>query len=468
MPHGTSLGVTQESTEKIIRMLKQEQAIDGVVMVNGFDLLTGVQSPNNAFFFIALKPWAERDPDTQNATALSAKLREKLNAIQTGGVAFTMTPPPIPGVGASSDVTLMLEDRAGKGDEYLAAQTADFVAAVSQLPEVAAVQNMMAADTPQYLLTLNVEKALSQGVDPDAAFDTLQTFLGSSFINYFNIYGYQYRVYMQADADARMQVDELRRFYLPGAEGAQVPLDALVDIKYTYGPEFLIRQNMYNASMLNIAGAAGVSSTQVMQALENEFARTMPSDMGYSYSGMSFQEKKAEQGISLAAIFALSGAFAFLLLASLYESWSLPVAIALSVPVAILGAMATLWVGGQELDLYAEIGLIMLIGLAAKNAILVVEFAQDRLAEGMPLLQATLAGAAARLRPILMTSLAFILGCIPLALATGPGAEARRSVGITVIGGMSVATFVGIFFIPFCYYLIARIRQGRQVKGKVG
>lgn len=468
MPHGTSLGVTQQSTEKIIRMLKQERAIEGVVMVNGFDLLTGVQSPNNAFFFIALKPWAERDPDTQNATALSAKLRQKLNALQTGGVAFTMTPPPIPGVGASSDVTLMLEDRAGKGDEYLAAQTADFVAAVSQLPEVAAVQNMMAADTPQYLLTLNVEKALSQGVDPDAAFDTLQTFLGSSFINYFNIYGYQYRVYMQADADARMQVDELRRFYLPGAEGAQVPLDALVDIKYTYGPEFLIRQNMYNASMLNIAGAAGVSSTQVMQALENEFARTMPSDMGYSYSGMSFQEKKAEQGISLAAIFALSGAFAFLLLASLYESWSLPVAIALSVPVAILGAMATLWVGGQELDLYAEIGLIMLIGLAAKNAILVVEFAQDRLAEGMPLLQATLAGAAARLRPILMTSLAFILGCIPLALATGPGAEARRSVGITVIGGMSVATFVGIFFIPFCYYLIARIRQGRQVKGEVG
>ena len=226
MPHGTSLGVTQQSTEKIIRMLKQEQAIDGVVMVNGFDLLTGVQSPNNAFFFIALKPWEERDPNTQNATALSAKLRQKLNALQTGGVAFTMTPPPIPGVGASSDVTLMLEDRAGKGDEYLAAQTADFVAAVSQLPEVAAVQNMMAADTPQYLLTLNVEKALSQGVDPDAAFDTLQTFLGSSFINYFNIYGYQYRVYMQADAAARMQVEELSRFYLPGAGGAQVPLDA--------------------------------------------------------------------------------------------------------------------------------------------------------------------------------------------------------------------------------------------------
>ena len=210
--------------------------------------------------------------------------------------------------------------------------------------------------------------------------------------------------------------------------------------------------------MLNVAGAEGYSGTQVMQALEEVFAETMPSDMGYSYSGMSYQVQKAAQGVSLAGIFAVSGAFAFLLLASLYESWALPVSIVLSVPVAIAGALCTLWCFGMQLDLYAEIGLIMLIGLAAKNAILVVEFAQDRLAEGMPLLQATLAGAAARLRPILMTSFAFILGCIPLALASGPGAMARRSVGITVIGGMSVATLLGVFFIPFCYYCVARCR----------
>ena len=196
-----------------------------------------------------------------------------------------------------------------------------------------------------------------------------------------------------------------------------------------------------------------------MSALESAFARTMPNDMGYSYTGMSYQEKKAAQGVSLGGIFAISGLFAFLLLSSLYESWSLPLSIALSVPLAIVGALATLWLTRMPLDLYAEIGLIMLIGLAAKNAILVVEFAQDRRAEGMPLLQATLAGAEARLRPILMTSLAFILGCVPLALATGPGAEARQSVGITVIGGMCVATFIGVFFIPFCYYLVARLRK---------
>ncbi len=459
MPHGTSLGVTEQSSRAIIQALLKEPAIDGVVMVNGFNLLTGVQSPNNAFFFITLKPWSERDAAGASAAALSQRLRTVFNSMNTGGIAFTMTPPPIPGVGASSDVSFMLEDRAGKGAAYLAEQTSAFIAAASACPEVAAVQNLMAADTPQYIITLNVDKALAQGVEPSAAMDTLQTFLGSSFVNYFNLYGYQYQVFMQAEADSRMNVEELSNFYLPGTNGAQVPLDALVDVRFSSGPEFLIRQNMYNASMLNVSAAPGVSSAQVMSALESAFYRTMPTDMGFSYTGMSYQVQKAAQGVSLPMMLGLSGAFAFLLLASLYESWSLPLSIVLSVPVAILGAFATLWVCGMDLNLYAQIGLIMLIGLAAKNAILVVEFAQDRLAEGMPLLQATLAGASARLRPILMTSLAFIFGCLPLAFATGPGAEARRSVGITVIGGMSVATFIGIFFIPFCYYCIARLRR---------
>ena len=459
MPYGSSLALTEQGSARIIDMLKQESAIDGVLMVNGFNLLTGVQSPNNAFFFIALKPWNQREPASQGAAALSSRISRQLDSLNTGGIAFTMTPPPIPGVGATSDVSFMLEDRAGRGAEYLAQQTADFVAAASARPEIASVQNLMAADTPQYFLRFNVPKALSQGVDPDAALASLQTFLGSAFVNYFNLYGYQYQVYMQADAASRMNIQELDKFYLPGADGSQVPLNALVDVQFTYGPEFLIRQNMYNASMLNVAAARGYTGEQVMSALEETFAATMPDDMGYSYSGMSYQEKKAAQGVSLGGMFAISGVFAFLLLASLYESWSLPVSIVLSVPIAILGAVCTLWGAGMELDLYAEIGLIMLIGLAAKNAILVVEFAQDRLAEGIPLLQATLAGAEARLRPILMTSFAFILGCIPLALASGPGAEARQSVGITVIGGMCVATFIGVFFIPFCYYCVARCRK---------
>ncbi len=459
LPPGGSLGVTEQGTEKIVQLLRDEPAVKGVVMVNGFNLLTGVQSPNNAFFFITLRDWAERNPATQSATALTTSLRSRLNDLVTGGIGTIIMPPPIPGVGATSDVTFMLEDRAGRGSDYLAQQASAFTLALADCPQIAAVQNFQAADTPQYIITLDSAKALSQGVNLTAAYDTLQTFLGSSFINYFNIYGYQYPVYMQADAPARMQIEQLRELYLPGANGSEVPLDSLVNVRFTYGPQFIMRQNMYNAAMLNVVAAPGYTSAQVMQALESAFARTMPGDMGYSYSGMSYQQQKAARGMSLAGIFAISGVFAYLLLAALYESWVLPLTIILSVPVAILGALCTLWLGGLQLDLYAEIGLIMLIGLAAKNAILVVEFAQDRLAEGLPLLQATLAGAQARLRPILMTSFAFILGCVPLALATGPGAEARRSIGTTVIGGMSAATLIGILFIPFCYYLIAAMRK---------
>lgn len=459
LPQGAALDATERGTRQVVDMLLQQSGIDGVLMVNGFDLITGVQSSNNAFFFVALKPWAERKLPAQSAAALAADVAERMNTLNTGGIGFTMVPPPIPGVGATSAVTFMLEDRAGRGPAYLAEQTSAFIAAASRCPQIAAVQNMMAFDAPQYFLKVDVEKALSQGVDPDAVYRTLQAFLGSSFVNYFNDFGYQYPVYMQADAPFRMQVEQLNTFYLPAVDGSQVPLDSLVQVRRSFGPQFMLRQNMYNAAMLNVSAAPGYTAQQAMDALEDTFARCMPQDMGYSYSGMSYQEQKAAQGVSLGAIFALSGVFTFLLLAALYESWSLPWAIGLSVPIAILGAFVALWITGMPLNLYAKIGLIMLTGLAAKNAILVVEFAQNRRAEGMPLLQATLAGAAERLRPILMTSLAFILGCVPLALATGPGAVARQSVGITVIGGMCVATFVGIFFIPFCYYCVARLRR---------
>lgn len=459
MPSGSSLEVTEQGTAQVVELLKRNQAVSGVVMVNGFNLLTGVQSPNNAFFFITLRPWSERRGTAQGAADLARWLRNELNAMPTGGIGTAIMPPPIPGVGATSDITLMLEDHEGRGSQYLAAQVAAFTRALVPYPAIGGVQNFLAADTPQYFIKMNTQKALTAGVDLDAAYSTLQTFLGSSFINYFNLYGYQYPVYMQAEADARMQVEQLKRFYLPGANGSEVPLDALVDVNFTYGPEYIMRQNMYNAAMLNVSAAEGYTGAEVMKQLESCFERSMPAGMGYSYSGMSYQQKKAAEGISLAGVFAISGVFAYLLLAALYESWLLPLSIVLSVPVAIAGAFLTLLLTGQELDLYAEIGLIMLIGLAAKNAILVVEFADERRKEGMNLLRATLAGAEARLRPILMTSFAFILGCIPLALAEGPGAEARRSIGITVIGGMCAAAFVGVFFIPFCYHLVAVLRK---------
>lgn len=462
MPQGSSLEVTEAAGRQVTQLLESMPAVRGVVMVSGFDLMTGVQSPGNAFFFIDLIPWAERNPDTESAAALAAELRRRMEQTDTGGIGFAMLPPPIPGVGTSSDVTLMLEDRSGRGTAYLREQTAAFIAAVSQRPEVAAVQNFMADDSPQYLVKLDTDRALAQGVNPDEAYTTLQTFLGSMVINYFNLYGYQYRVCMQADAPSRMNIAGMQNFYLPGRDGVQVPLNAVVEVTPVRGPEFLMRRNMYNAAMLDLVAAEGFSSGQVMTAVQEVFERQMPGDMGYSYSGMSYQEQRAAQGLGIGTVFALSGVFAYLLLASLYESWLLPLSVVLSVPVAVLGAVLALFLSGEELNLYAEIGLIMLIGLAAKNAILVVEFAQDRLQGGTTgLLRATLAGARMRLRPILMTCLAFILGCVPLALATGAGAAARQTVGVCVIGGMAAATLVGIFFIPFAYYFTARLRGAR-------
>ena len=458
MPAGASLQVTEQAGQQVVREMLALPGIEGVVMVGGFNLLTGVQSPNNAFFFVDLAPWSQRNPGTQNAAALARTLQQKLNSQASGGLAFTITPPPIPGIGATSDITLMLEDRSGRGESYLHEQTQAFILALQQCPEVAGVQNLMADNTPQYYLHFDADKAITLGVNPEDAYSTLQTFLGSQMLNYFNIYGYQYSVYMQAEAADRMSIEQMSEFYLPGANGAQVPLNVLVDIRQTTGPDFLIRHNMYGASMLNIAAAPGCSGSQVMESIARTFRNSMPGDMGYDYSGMSYQEALSARQIGLGSIFALSAVFAYLLMASLYESWALPLAVFLSVPIALLGAVLALLVGGMQLNLYAEIGLIMLIGLAAKNAILVVEFAQERLNEGLPLLQATLAGARVRLRPILMTSFAFILGCVPLALATGAGAEARQTVGICVIGGMLAATCFGILFIPFAYHLISRLR----------
>ena len=262
---------------------------------------------------------------------------------------------------------------------------------------------------------------------------------------------------MQADAPYRDSIDKLSMFYVRNNEGDPVPLDSVINVTHGWAPEFLIRQNMFNSSQLNVTPAPGYSSGQVMNSLEEVFAQTMPSGMGYDYSGMSYQEKQAQKGITIGMIFAASAVFVFLILASLYESWSLPVAVFMTAPIAILGAFLALWITGLDLNIYSEIGLIVLIALAAKNAILIVEFAVLELRQGTDLLTATLDAARIRLRPILMTSIAFIMGCLPLAVATGAGATARQVVGIGVIGGMMTAVFIGVFFIPSFFYLIAKL-----------
>mgnify|MGYP000692420067 FL=1 len=457
LPDNTSLNVTADTAARIEKIIREDPGVDVVTTVNGFNLISSVQSSSNSFFFISLKPWSERTAPGMTADGIAARLKSRLNAEISSGVAYVVPPPPLPGVGTSGDVTFLLEDRQGIGEKFLAANTSKFIEAAEKRPEIADISNFMSPSNLQYNLNVNTEQATLQNMDVDEIYATIQAYMGSTFLNNFNIYGQEWQVYMQADAPYRDSIDKLSMFYVRNNEGDPVPLNSVINVTHGWAPEFLIRQNMFNSSQLNVTPAPGYSSGQVMNALEEVFAQTMPSGMGYDYSGMSYQEKQAQKGITIGMIFAASAVFVFLILASLYESWSLPVAVFMTAPIAILGAFLALWITGLDLNIYSEIGLIVLIALAAKNAILIVEFAVLELRQGTDLLTATLDAARIRLRPILMTSIAFIMGCLPLAVATGAGAAARQVVGVGVIGGMMTAVFIGVFFIPSFFYLIAKL-----------
>lgn len=456
MPQDTSLNVTEKASAQIEELLKSIPGIENVTTVNGFNLMTFVQSPNNAFFFISLKPWSERSNPGESADALCQRITEEFTRRISSGIAYVFPPPPIPGVGTSGAVTFMLEDRQGKGEAFLNTNTSTFIKAARKHPAIASINNFMTPSILQYKLDVNTEQASLQGVDVADVYNTIQAYMGSIFVNYFNIYGQQWQVYMQADGNYRDSIEKLNLFNVRAGNGDAVPISSVVSAGKTWAPDFLMRQNMYNSSMLNVSPASGYSSGEVMAALEQTFKETMPTGMGYGYSGMSFQEQQASQGLTPGIIFVISSVFVFLILASLYESWSLPLAVFMTVPVALLGSVTALFVFGQELNVYSQIGLIVLIALAAKNAILIVEFAVLEIRQGKPLMEATLDAARIRFRPILMTSFAFTLGCVPLAVASGSGAAARQVVGIGVIGGMLTAVFLGIFLIPSFFHMIAR------------
>ncbi len=304
------------------------------------------------------------------------------------------------------------------------------------------------------------DKALKQGVPVASIYDALQTLLGGSFVNQFNRFGRQWRVFMQADAPNRLTAEDIGRFYVRNNDGTMVPLSALTTVRSITGPEYTQRFNLYRAAQVNGAAAPGYSSGQAMAALEQVAAQVLPREMGYEWSDLSYQEKRAS-GTS-GRIFALSLVFVFLILAALYESWSLPLSVLLSVPVAIFGAFLGLLLRKYDFDVYGQIGLVVLIGLAAKNAILIVEFAKAEFERGGDLVNAAIHGARLRLRPILMTSFAFILGCVPLWLASGAGAASRRILGTVVVAGMLSATLLAIFLIPVLYVIVERLARSEK------
>jgi HAE1 family hydrophobic/amphiphilic exporter-1 len=469
LPDSASLQRTNVAAQRIETMLQQTPGVQYVTSVVGFSLLSYVSTSYNGFFFVTFKPWESRTQRDEQLQAIKFKLNQELRTLPEGS-AFAFSPPAIPGVGTAGGFTLALEDRGGHDTAWLAANVNKFMAAAAQRPEIAGLNTTFLPAVPQQFVAVDRAQAMKLGVAVPDIYRTLQTFMGGAFVNYFNRFGRQWQVYVEGAGQFRNTTEDLNGYYVRNDHGGMVPLSAVAKFEPRLGPEFLMHYNEYPAAQLNGSAAAGYSSAQAMAALQQVFAQTMPKDMGYDYMAMSFQEQKAMQGISPATIFGISLLFVFLILAALYESWSLPFSVLLSVPIAVFGAFGVLllrrmfhlatmpaYMVQLQNDVYAQIGMVMLIGLAAKNAILIVAFAKDEYDKGRPLAAAALDGARLRLRPILMTSFAFIFGVAPLWISSGAGSVARRIMGTTVIGGMIGLSFIAVFFIPVIFYVVERL-----------
>jgi HAE1 family hydrophobic/amphiphilic exporter-1 len=459
LPDGASLQRTREVYSKVDAILAKQPGIRTYNGIAGFSFFTRTAASYTGTGFIGLAPWDDRKTPELQSGAILASINAQFSRIPEARV-FAVAPPAIPGISSAGGFSLMLQDKTGNPYEFLAQNVGRFVAEARKRPELDGVRPIFSPAVPQLFADVDKDKALKEGVPLGEIYNALQTFLGGSYINDFTRFGRQWRVFLQAEPAYRTSPDDIGKFYVRNARGDMVPLSSFVRVRSTTGPEYTVRFNLYRSVEIQGIQAAGYSSGQALAALEDVAAKTLPPEMGYSWNGLSYQEKVASGGA--ARVLGLSLVFVFLILAALYESWSLPFSVLLSVPVAVMGAFLGLMSRHYDNNVYAQIGLVMLVGLTAKNAILIVEFAKAQLEQGKSVVDAALEGARLRLRPILMTSFAFIFGCIPLWVATGAGAAARRMLGTAVVSGMLAATLLGIFFIPALFVIVERLAGTRK------
>ena len=458
LPDGASLERTEAVSEKIRSILAAEDGVQDVVSVSGLNFLTSANQSNAVATFAVLKPWSERGALT--ASQIVGRVRPKLLAIPEA-VALSFDPPAIPGIAATGGFEFQVEDLNGRGAQALNDATQALLAEARKQPELNAQQlfSTFTTSTPQFNYDLDRTKAKLLGLNLQDVFNTLQIYLGSLYVNDFNLFGRTFRVTIQADQGARAGATDISRLYVRNSSGGMVPLSTLGQLRPIVGPEFVSHYDLYGSALINGAAAPGYSSGQAIAAMQRAAANALPPGFTYEWTGITYQELKA--GAVAGIVFALALVFVFLSLAAQYESWSMPFMVILAVPLALFGAIAALWLRGMQIDVFSEIGFVMLIGLAAKNAILIVEFAKRLREEGHGIVEAAMEAGRLRIRPILMTAFAFILGVAPLMVASGAGAASRQSIGTTVLGGMLVATLLSLVCVPVFYAVIERLREGK-------